>query len=104
MFGFKQRLQKEYELYLYRITQELISNILKHAEAKNISLQVGIRDEKIILIMIDDGKGFNVNEQNGGYGLKNLETRTKIMSGKMIIESNPGSGTNVLIEIPYNVS
>ena len=54
--------------------------------------------------MIDDGKGFNVNEQNGGYGLKNLETRTKIMSGKMIIESNPGSGTNALIEIPYNVS
>jgi signal transduction histidine kinase/ligand-binding sensor domain-containing protein len=104
VFGFKQRMQKEYELYLYRITQELISNILKHADARNISLQVGIRDEKIILIMADDGRGFNVNELNGGYGLKNLETRTKIMSGKMTIESNPGNGTNVLIEIPYNLS
>ncbi len=48
MFGMKKRLQKEYELALYRITQELINNVLKHAEAKHVSLQIGQRDKKII--------------------------------------------------------
>ncbi|HSZ32443.1 MAG TPA: two-component regulator propeller domain-containing protein [Puia sp.] len=102
VFGFKKRLQKDYELALYRITQELINNILKHADAKNISLQTGLRDDKIVLIIEDDGKGFDVNQQREGYGLKNLETRTKLLNGKIIIESIPGKGTTTLIEIPYN--
>ena len=100
----KQRLQKEYELSLYRITQELINNVLKHAEAKYASLQIGQRDEKIILMMEDDGKGFDVNAHNGGYGLKNLDARTKLLKGTMTIDSNPGKGTNVQIEIPYNLT
>ena len=104
VFGFKQRLQKDYELALYRITQELINNILKHADAKNISLQTGLRDDKIVLIIEDDGKGFDVNQHKEGYGLKNLETRTKLLNGKIIIESVPGKGTTTLIEIPYNFS
>jgi signal transduction histidine kinase/ligand-binding sensor domain-containing protein len=104
VFGFKQRLQKDYELALYRITQELINNILKHADAKNISLQTGLRDDKIVLIIEDDGKGFDVNLHREGYGLKNLETRTKLLNGKIVIESIPGKGTTTLIEIPYNVS
>jgi signal transduction histidine kinase/ligand-binding sensor domain-containing protein len=104
VFGFKQRLQKEYELALYRITQELINNILKHADAKNISLQTGQRDDKIVLVIEDDGKGFDVNLHKDGYGLKNLETRTKLLNGKMTIESIPGKGTTTLIEIPYNLT
>ncbi len=104
VFGFKKRLQKDYELALYRITQELINNILKHADAKNISLQTGLRDDKIVLIIEDDGKGFDVNLHKDGYGLKNLETRTKLLNGKMVIESIPGKGTITLIEIPYNLT
>ena len=96
------RLQKDYELALYRITQELINNVLKHAEAKNVSLQIGQRDEKIILMMEDNGKGFDVNAHKDGYGLNNLDARTKLMQGTMIIDSQPGKGTSVLIEIPYN--
>jgi signal transduction histidine kinase len=95
------RLKKDYELALYRITQELINNVLKHAEAKHVSLQIGQRDEKIILMMEDDGKGFNVNAHKGGYGLNNLDARTKLMHGTMTIDSQPGKGTSVLIEIPY---
>ena len=104
VFGFKKRLQKDYELALYRITQELINNILKHADAKNISLQTGQRDEKIVLLIEDDGKGFDVNIHKDGYGLKNLETRTKLLNGKMVIESVPGKGTITHIEIPYNLT
>ena len=102
MFGMKQRLQKDYELALYRITQELINNVLKHAAAKNVSLQIGQRDKKIILMIEDDGKGFEVNANKDGYGLHNLEARTKLMQGTMTIDSTPGKGTSVWIEIPDN--
>ena len=89
VFGMNQRLQKEYELALYRITQELINNVLKHAEAKHVSLQIGQRDEKIILMMEDDGKGFDVSAHKDGYGLNNLDARTKLMQGTMTIDSQP---------------
>jgi len=101
VFGFKQRLQKDYELSLYRITQELINNVLKHAGAKNIYLDVGLRDEKITIMIEDDGKGFDPSTHKEGYGLKNMETRTKLLSGRIHIESTPEKGTVVLIEIPY---
>jgi two-component system NarL family sensor kinase len=101
VFGMEQRLLKDYELALYRITQELINNILKHADAKEVSLQIGQRSGKLILMIEDDGKGFDVASHKEGYGLHNLEARTKLMNGKMTINSLPGKGTTVLIEIPY---
>jgi signal transduction histidine kinase len=102
VFGINHRFKKDYELALYRITQELINNVLKHAEAKNVSLQVGQRDEKIILMMEDDGIGFDVNAHKDGYGLNNLEARTKLMQGIMTIDSQPSKGTSVLIEVPFS--
>jgi signal transduction histidine kinase len=101
VFGIKQNLKKEYELALYRITQELINNVLKHSEAKNVSLQIGQRDEKIIIMIEDDGKGFDLGKHKDGYGLKNLEARTKLLSGIMNIDSQIGKGTSVAIEVPY---
>jgi signal transduction histidine kinase len=104
VFGMNHRLQKDYELALYRITQELINNVLKHAEAKHVSLQIGVRDGKVILLMEDDGKGFDVAAHKDGYGLHNLDARTKLMHGTITIDSQPGKGTSVLIEIPYNLN
>ncbi len=104
IFGMNKRIQTAYELVLYRITQELINNVLKHAEAKNVSLQIGQRDNKIILMIEDDGKGFDVNVHRDGYGLQNLSARTKLLKGSMTIDSKTGKGTSVLIEIPYNIS
>jgi len=101
VFGIKGKLRKEYELALYRITQELINNVLKHSDAKNVSLQMGYRDEKIIIMVEDDGKGFDMNQHKDGYGLKNLEARTKLLNGNMKIDSQTGKGTSVLIEVPY---
>ena len=102
IFGLNRQLQKDYELALYRITQELINNVLKHAEAKNVSLQIGLRDKKIILMIEDDGKGFDVKAHKDGYGLHNLEARTKLLRGTMNIDTQIDKGTTVLIEIPYN--
>ena len=104
IFGMKQPLPKDHELALYRITQELITNVLKHADASHVSLQIGQRDGKIILMMEDDGKGFDLNTHKDGYGLKNLAARTKLLQGNMIVDSKEGKGTSVLIEIPYHFS
>ena len=52
----------------------------------------------------DDGKGFDVNAHKDGYGLKNLDARTKLLHGVMTINSQPDKGTTVLIEIPYNLN
>lgn len=104
IFGIKERFAKDYELTLYRMTQELVNNILKHAAAKNVSLQIGYRNEKIILMAEDDGKGFIVTEHKEGYGLNNLEARTKLLQGILTIDSSPGNGTSVLIEVPYQFS
>jgi len=102
IFGMKERLQHNYELALYRITQELINNVLKHSEAKKVTLQIGRREDLIILMIEDDGKGFELLDYQEGYGLKNLSSRTALLQGKMIIDSAPGKGTSVLIEIPYH--
>jgi signal transduction histidine kinase/ligand-binding sensor domain-containing protein len=102
-FGMTQRLREDYELALYRITQELINNVIKHAEAKKASLQIGRRDGRIILMIEDDGKGFDPATQKEGYGLHNLDIRTRLMKGTMTVDSYPGKGTSVLIELPYNL-
>lgn len=104
VFGMSGRLRKEYELVLYRLTQELINNVLKHAEANYVSLQIGRRDKKIILMIEDDGKGFDIDVHKSGYGLQNLYARTKLMHGSITIDSKPGNGTSVLIEIPYGIN
>ena len=104
IFGMKQPLPKDHELALYRITQELITNVLKHADARNVSLQIGQRDGKIILMIEDDGKGFDLSTHKDRYGLKNLAARTKLLQGNMIVDSKEGKGTSVLIEIPYHFS
>lgn len=101
-FGIRQRLPKDYELALYRITQELINNALKHAHAKQVTLQIGQRDNTLIIMMEDDGIGFNTENQRDGYGLHNLAARTKLMKGVMKIDSQQGKGTSVYIEIPFN--
>ncbi|MEJ7680549.1 MAG: hypothetical protein WKG06_22390 [Segetibacter sp.] len=60
--------------------------------------------KKIILMMEDDGKGFDVSSHKDGYGLHNLDARTKLMQGIMTIDSMLAAGTSVLVEIPYNLN
>lgn len=102
VFGIEHPLQKDYELALYRITQELINNAIKHSCADEVSLQIGKRNEKIILMIEDNGKGFDVVSKKEGNGLRNLGTRTLLMKGNITIDSTPGKGTSIIIEIPYN--
>ena len=88
------------ELGLYRITQELINNTLKHAEASRISLQILEDRHSLRLLYEDNGKGFDPEKSYNGIGIMNIESRTKALAGELTIESQQNKGMTALIEIP----
>ncbi len=95
-------MEKPAEVTLYRIIQELTNNAIKHAEAKSIFIQIARHDHGLTLTVEDDGKGFDANELNAvrGAGLRNVQSRVDYLKGSFIIDSEPGKGTAVNIEIP----
>jgi len=101
--GMEKRLPQIVELNLFRIIQELLSNIIKHADAKNLHVQLLKRQDSVVLIVEDDGKGFEIkNDERFGIGLMNIESRIKMIHSNFIIESEPGKGTTVRIRTPLN--
>jgi signal transduction histidine kinase len=86
-------------MHLFRIVQEIISNIIKHAEARQIIVDFESKSLDSYRIAIsDDGKGFNVGTRNEGhYGLENIERRAKEISAKLLIESAPAGGTSLVL-------
>lgn len=98
-----ERLNGEIELNLYRIIQELVSNILKHAEASEIIVQLNRHRSELSLTVEDDGLGFNlkaVRSKRVGSGLMNVESRVGKMDGELHIDSGKENGTTISIEIP----
>jgi len=94
------------KINLYRITQELISNCLKHAEASQLSIQLRGKSNGIVLTVEDDGKGFDLTEQkkkvlNGHNGLQNVKDRVSIMNGKIDVDSKKDLGSLIIIDVPY---
>jgi len=92
-------LSHEKELHIYRILLELIQNIIKHAKAKSALVQVIEHPTEIILLVEDDGVGFNANENKVGLGLKNIKNRLLIIKGKMKIDTQENRGTSIIISI-----
>lgn len=80
-------------LILYRVTQELLSNALKHARATEISVQVTVRPERIAVTVEDNGVGFNLDAIQEGLGLQNIRGRLQLLGATFVIDSSPGSGT-----------
>lgn len=86
---------------LFRITQEFLQNSIKHAQCKNIHVSLNQNQEIIVLILKDDGKGFEFDKVTSkGIGLKNMQKRTELIGGKFTLESPLQVGTTVTIEIP----
>ncbi|PKL15920.1 MAG: hypothetical protein CVV49_18925 [Spirochaetae bacterium HGW-Spirochaetae-5] len=99
------RFQNELNVCIYRIMQEIVSNILKHADATKISINLLENDYSIALTVKDNGVGFNVNKfkkQISGYGLVNIKSRVKGFNGIMTIENNNPQGT--VIDIVLNIT
>ena len=85
--------------HLYRIAQEAVQNALKHARAKNISISLLRRVGKINLVIKDDGRGMPVAPKRPGMGLKNMQTRARLIGGRLIISRRKQGGTSVTCEV-----
>jgi|SRR5688572_16622708 len=88
-------------IILYRMSQEIINNIIKHSGAKRIVLSLNATSKFLILAFSDDGVGFDKEEKikGGGSGLMNLQSRAKLINAELTIKSSPGSGTVISIEL-----
>lgn len=100
-FGVEKRLDSNLELVLYRIIQELVSNVIRHANAKEVNIQLTRHNGHLNIIVEDDGVGFNTNVglKSDGMGLKGIQSRVEKLGGKMEIDSTVGNGTSVVVEI-----
>lgn len=100
-FGFENRLDSQVEVVLYRVVQELLNNVLKYADASEAQVQLTWVENNVSVTVEDNGKGFDVKnlEQNKGAGLRNVQARVDYLNGTLDIQSKPGEGTSVLIEI-----
>ncbi len=101
-FGLQERLDQNIETVLYRVIQETVNNVIKHAEANSLDIQL-TKDEEGINVMIEDnGKGFDTSsvENFEGIGLKNIRSRVAFLKGTVDFSSNIGQGTLVAIFIP----
>jgi signal transduction histidine kinase len=99
----KNALPNKAEMPLYRCVQELITNAIKHAEADTIEVSLNQLDDSVNLIVSDNGKGFDINKVDltKSLGWRNMKSRIEHLKGKIHIDSNPISGTSVIIELPY---
>lgn len=109
------RLDKNIEIMLYRITQEAVSNAVRHASPSHIHIELIEREKYIHLIVTDNGRGFDPASQrkavprparNGrapSQGLHNMQERANLLDGKLRIDSVPGKGTRIQISIPYQM-
>jgi two-component system, NarL family, sensor kinase len=89
------------EYVLYRIVQELLNNTLKHADAKNVHIELNQFEDEINLIYEDDGKGFDLSAiKSDGIGLANMNNRISSINGHIAFDSKPGIGTTAIISIP----
>ena len=93
------RLDEQVEINLYRIIQELISNVLKHSKADKVTLQFVKNGSELILWVEDNGRGFDQDSKNSGIGLTNIKSRLELIEGKLNIETAAGQGTITTIKI-----
>jgi signal transduction histidine kinase len=95
------RLAPEVETTLYRIVQEALTNVVKHAEAHRISILLARREGSVLAVIEDDGKGLPANGLTGdGVGLLGIQERVELHDGRLTIESTPETGTTLRIEVP----
>lgn len=95
----RRRLGDERELAIYRVVQEALSNIAQHADASRVNVCLSI-DGSIVLSVRDDGKGFDPSAPSRRFGITGMRERALLINGTIEIESSPGSGTTIRMEMP----
>lgn len=92
------------EIILFRVLQECLQNVLKHSEAKQLDILFLYTDNSLSIQIKDDGKGFMMKPSNAshGLGLMNIRNRIQLMGGQIELETAPGAGTTIRIEVPLD--
>ncbi|MEE8347202.1 MAG: GAF domain-containing protein, partial [Dehalococcoidia bacterium] len=104
--GSQRRLPAAVETALFRIAQEAINNVAKHAAASNVSIRLEFSKGSVSIVVRDDGQGFDIKavaeskDKTQGLGLLGMRERAALLGGRATIESRPGGGTRVAVEIP----
>jgi signal transduction histidine kinase len=100
------RLPLHLETALYRIVQEALTNVVKHAQARNVSVLLERRGRDLVAVVEDDGQGFDIDAarhsrgEGQGLGIIGIEERVSLAGGRFTVESKPGMGTTVVVEMP----
>jgi signal transduction histidine kinase len=94
------RLHPEVESALYRLAQEALTNVGKHAGATAVEISLARRDDNLELRVSDDGAGFRPDQGHGGFGLIGMRERATLVGGRLTVESEPGGGTTVTAILP----
>jgi len=95
------RLPSELETALYRITQEALTNVVKHAQAKSVSIVLTRREGSVTALIEDDGRGFTPGDtREDGLGMVGMQERIALVGGQLTVESSPGGGTTLAVEVP----
>ena len=95
-----ERLPRDVETALYRIVQEALTNVVKHAEASHVSITLTRKDGSVVAVVEDDGRGFESQTPAGGLGLLGMRERVSLVGGRFTVEAAAGSGTTLVAEVP----
>ncbi len=94
------RIENTIEIQLFRIIQELLTNIIKHANATEATIQFTQHESTLNLLVEDNGRGFDTSQTHDGLGLQNIKKRVERINASLVIDSKPGHGTTVIIDTP----
>jgi signal transduction histidine kinase len=95
------RLPEEVETALYRIVQEALTNVVKHAQAGSVSVVLARKPSSVSAVVEDDGAGFDqTRTRDGGLGLVGMRERVELLGGRLAVETRPGAGTTLVAEVP----
>lgn len=100
-FGEERKLDSTAQIFIYRIIQELVNNVVKHAEATEVIVQLATSNDKTVITVEDNGKGFNADtlSHTKGAGMANIRYRMQYFNGTFDIVTSPGKGTSVNVEL-----
>lgn len=102
--GEEKRLPSQYEVALFRLIQESVTNALKHSEATEIIVKLEINKARVAVIIKDNGSGFDIRERKTeSFGIIGMRERVELLEGQFAIDSKPGKGTVVIIQVPLNL-
>jgi signal transduction histidine kinase len=101
----RSRLEPEAEINLYRIAQEALNNVFKHAKAKKVDVILEFGKDSVVLVIEDNGVGFNpknvgLGKKKGGLGLVGMQERAALLGGNLEIESTRSKGTTIIARVP----